>query len=230
MGHEIEKILIERGHTITDIIDADNTENLASRLANCDVAIEFTTPSSAYDNVAACLNAGVPVVCGTTGWNPRRADAENLCRKLNGTFMWASNFSIGVNILFHINKIMARLMNNFPEYDVAISETHHTRKLDSPSGTAITLAETIISELDRKSEWTNSAATDSGQRIGIESFREGDVAGIHEIVYDSPADSLSLRHAAKGRRGFALGAVIAAEFVASRKGVFSFDDIFRNLI
>ena len=229
MGHEIEKILIERGHTITDIIDADNTENLSSRLRKCDVAIEFTTPSSAYENVSACLNAGIPVVCGTTGWNNRRADAESLCRRLNGSFMWASNFSIGVNILFHINKLTARLMNNFPEYEVAISETHHTRKLDSPSGTAVTLAENIISALDRKSDWINSSAHDD-HTISITSFREGDVAGIHEIVYDSPADSLSLRHVAKGRRGFALGAVIAAEFIAGRKGVFSFDDIFKNYI
>ena len=230
MGHEIEKILIERGHTIADIIDIGNTEKLApAQLIQTDVAIEFTTPSAAYNNVTACLKAGIPVVCGTTGWNQQRADAEALCQQLNGTFLWASNFSVGVNILFHVNKLLARIMERFPEYNVAINETHHTRKLDSPSGTAVTLAEHIIQNLSRKTTWSNSP-TDNAQTINIESFREGDVAGIHEIIYDSPADLLSLRHEAKSRRGFALGAVMAAEFAAAHTGVLSFDDIFKDLI
>lgn len=230
MGHEIEKILIERGHTIADIIDIGNTEKLApAQLIQTDVAIEFTTPSATYNNVTACLKAGIPVVCGTTGWNQQRADAEALCQQLNGTFLWASNFSVGVNILFHVNKLLARIMEHFPEYNVAINETHHTRKLDSPSGTAVTLAEHIIQNLSRKTTWCNSP-TDNAQTINIESFREGDVAGIHEIIYDSPADLLSLRHEAKSRRGFALGAVMAAEFAATHTGVLSFDDIFRDLI
>ena len=226
MGHEVEKILSERGHELLMTIDAGEEAKFGTeRFRQADVAIEFSTPATAFGNVAACLRAGVPVVSGTTGWNDRIPEAEQMCRELNGAFFHASNFSIGVNILFRVNACLAELMERFPDYDVSMREVHHTRKKDAPSGTAITLAEGILSRLSRKHGWVNEAVN-GGDRLGIESVREGDVAGIHEIRYESEADRITLRHEAKGRRGFALGAVLAAEFTRTHHGVLGMDDLF----
>lgn len=229
MGREVEKVLVARGHEVIGRIDAGESEKLSrENLSHADAAIEFTTPSTAYENVAACLHAGLPVVCGTTGWNDRRSEAERLCRELGGTFLWSSNFSIGVNILFRVNKFLARLMNGFPEYNITMCEVHHTRKVDAPSGTAVTLAEDIVENIERKSSWVNHE-TLYPESLGIVSIREGDTAGIHKVKYESEADIITLRHEAKGRMGFALGAVMAAEFAVGRKGVLSMDDFFNSI-
>lgn len=225
MGHEVEKVLAERGHELLMTIDADERAKFDSELfRQADVAIEFSTPATAFGNVETCLRAGVSVVSGTTGWNDRIPDAERLCNELGGTFFHASNFSIGVNILFRVNAYLAQLMERFPDYEVSMREVHHTRKKDAPSGTAITLAEGILKHLSRKHGWVNTPACD--EQLGIESVREGDVPGIHEIRYESDADLLTLRHEAKGRRGFAMGAVLAAEFAATHRGVLGMDDLF----
>lgn len=225
MGHEIEKVLLERGHTVILIVDVANRAQMtADLLRQADVAIEFTTPDTAYENVSACLAAGLPVVCGTTGWNDKRVKAENRCNELDGTLFWSSNFSIGVNVLFRVNRYLAKIMDHFPEYNVSMCEVHHTRKKDAPSGTAVTLAEGILEGLERKNSWVNheTLAEDS---LGIVSIREGDVPGLHEIRYESEADVLTLKHEAKGRRGLAVGAVLAAEFAYTRKGVLKMDDL-----
>ena len=172
---------------------------------------------------------GVPVVCGTTGWNERREEAEKLCEELDGTFFWSSNFSIGVNILFRVSEYLARIMDRFPEYAVSMREVHHTRKKDAPSGTAVTLAEGILRNIGRTEAWVNHE-TDCPSALGIVSVREGDVAGIHEGIYDSVADTITLCHEAKGRRGFAVGAVMAAEFAAGHKGVLTMDDMLGSII
>ncbi len=225
MGREIEKILQERGHETVLVIDADNRDMLtADNLRKADAAIEFTTPSTARANVSACLQAGIPVVCGTTGWNDDLQSACEECDRLGGTFFWSSNFSIGVNIMFMVNRYLAHIMDRFPEYEVSMTEVHHTRKKDSPSGTAVTIAEGIIDNMERKSSWVNHAAS-SASEVAIESVREGDVPGIHEVRYESEADTLTIRHSAKGRRGFALGAVMAAEFAVTHKGVLCMDDM-----
>lgn len=229
MGHEIERVLLERGHTVIGTIDAGEGEKMCPEyLSHADVAIEFTTPTEAYGNVAACLRAGIPVVSGTTGWNARRGEAEELCKELKGTFLWASNFSIGVNIAFRVNRFLAQIMNRFPQYGISMCEIHHTGKKDSPSGTAVTLAEDIIENIDRLSSWVNHE-TLYPESLGIVSVRKGDAVGIHEVKYESGEDVLLLRHEAKGRRGFALGAVIAAEFAVCHKGVLSMDNIFDDL-
>lgn len=231
MGHEIERVLIDRGHTVLFTVDAGEEAKLATeRLAQADVAIEFTTPATAFGNVETCLRAGVPVVCGTTGWNERREEAEKLCEELDGTFFWSSNFSIGVNILFRVSEYLARIMDRFPEYAVSMREVHHTRKKDAPSpGTAVTLAEGILRNIGRTEAWVNHE-TDCPSALGIVSVREGDVAGIHEVIYDSVADTITLCHEAKGRRGFAVGAVMAAEFAAGHKGVLTMDDMLGSII
>ena len=224
MGHEIERVLIDRGHTVLFTVDAGEEAKLATeRLAQADVAIEFTTPATAFGNVETCLRAGVPVVCGTTGWNERREEAEKLCEELDGTFFWSSNFSIGVNILFRVSEYLARIMDRFPEYAVSMREVHHTRKKDAPSGTAVTLAEGILRNIGRTEAWVNHE-TDCPSALGIVSVREGDVAGIHEVIYDSVADTITLCH------GFAVGAVMAAEFAAGHKGVLTMDDMLGSII
>ena len=230
MGHEIERVLIDRGHTVLFTVDAGEEAKLATeRLAQADVAIEFTTPATAFGNVETCLRAGVPVVCGKTGWNERREEAEKLCEELDGTFFWSSNFSIGVNILFRVSEYLARIMDRFPEYAVSMREVHHTRKKDAPSGTAVTLAEGILRNIGRTEAWVNHE-TDCPSALGIVSVREGEVAGIHEVIYVSVADAITLCHEAKGRRGFAVGAVMAAEFAAGHKGVLTMDDMLGSII
>lgn len=225
MGKEIEQILIARGHTIPLIIDLNNTNDLdAAHLQKVDVAIEFTTPSTAYGNVVKCLEAGVPVVCGTTAWLDKLPEVEQLCKEKNGAFFYASNYSIGVNIFFEINRRLAQLMNRFGEYDVTIEETHHTQKKDAPSGTAVTLAEGVLENIDRKQKWVCGTTT-VPEELEVIAIRRSVVPGTHTVTYESDVDALSITHMAKSRRGFALGAVLAAEFLHGKTGIFSMKDL-----
>ncbi len=226
MGKAIEQIARERGHEIVSIIDINNSQDFASEaFRSADVAIEFTSPSTAYGNYLKCFEAGVPVVSGTTGWLDKMPEIKRLCAEEGKTFFYASNFSIGVNIFFAVNKYLAKIMNHFPSYDVRMTEVHHVHKLDAPSGTAITLAEGILENIDRKERWTLNTA-EQPTDLPIQAIREGEVPGIHEIVYESDADKISIKHDAKSRAGFALGAVLAAEFTAGKKGFLGMNDLF----
>lgn len=221
MGKEIEKIALDRGHEIVLKIDISNPEDLTiQNLQKADVAIEFTMPSSAINNYLLCFEAGVPVVSGTTGWLDRKAKAEvyKKCQNLNGTFFYASNFSLGVNIFFSLNRKLAALMANHSEYKVGITEIHHTQKLDAPSGTAITLAEGIMENIQEKTKWVNQEAENSDE-LEILSERIGEVPGTHIIKYDSEVDYIEITHSAKSRKGLAFGAVLAAEFSYNKKGI-----------
>lgn len=228
MGHEIEKTLISRGHTVELIIDQDNPGDLsAEKLAGIDVAIEFTTPATAYNNIRTCIEAGCAIVSGTTGWTQRLEELQNLCIQTGkSSMMYSSNYSLGVNLLFELNRRLAELMNRFEQYDVRMEEVHHTQKKDAPSGTAITLAQDIISSVSRKQEWVNSPEAAENQ-IAIKSIREGMVPGIHTIEWESEDDILELRHELKSRHALAFGAVLAAEFIAGKKGVFTINDMMR---
>ena len=226
MGREIEKILRSRGHEVALIIDIDNASDLNTQnLAGIDVAIEFTTPTTAYHNIRTCLECGTAVVSGTTGWTDRLKELQTLCEERGGAMFYASNYSLGVNLMFRLNRELARLMNRFSGYKLTMSETHHTEKKDSPSGTAVTLAEDAIARLDDKTGWVNEP-TAAPTLIGIEAFREGMNPGEHSVVYTSEDDVLEIRHAIKNRRTLALGAVVAAEFLCGKKGVYTMDDMF----
>lgn len=226
MGKTIERIALERGHEIVCIIDVDNKGDFASdTFRSADVAIEFTIPDTAFDNYMKCFEANVPVVSGTTGWLDRMPLIKEKCEKEGKTFFYASNFSIGANILFSLNKYLAKIMNRFPGYDVQITETHHIHKLDAPSGTAITLAEGLMEEVERKKRWVLGEGSDPAD-LPVYAIREGEIPGIHEIVYTSEVDTVSIKHDAKSRDGLALGAVIAAEFTAGKKGFLSMSDLF----
>ncbi|HEU4471354.1 MAG TPA: 4-hydroxy-tetrahydrodipicolinate reductase [Flavisolibacter sp.] len=225
MGHMIEEIALERGHEIILRISIDNTGDFnKTSMTGTDVAIEFTGPDSAYDNVIKCLDLDVPVVSGSTGWNDRLQDAKEYCWEKKGSFLHASNFSIGVNIFFEVNKLLARLMAGQPSYQVSINEIHHTQKKDAPSGTAVTLAEQVIGLLPGKQSWVNSKDAGASE-IAITSQRIDPAPGTHEVSYTSEIDDIQIIHTAHNRKGFALGAVLAAEFIASRKGVFSMQDV-----
>ena len=226
MGKTIEQIALSRGHKIVSIIDVNNPEDFESdAFRSADVAIEFTTPATAFDNYMKCFAANIPVVSGTTGWTARLGEIKDICEKEGKTFFYASNFSIGVNIFFALNKYLAKIMNNFPSYDVRMTEVHHIHKLDAPSGTAITLAEGILENIDRKDRWTLETA-EKPTDLPIHAIREGEVPGIHEIIYESDVDTISIKHDAKSRAGFALGAVVAAEFTAGKKGFLGMGDLF----
>lgn len=225
MGHEIEKILLQRGHSVEFIIDVNNADELtAENLSKVDVAIEFTTPSTAYDNIRKCLECGAAVVSGTTGWTNRLPELQDLCKQKGGAMFYASNYSLGVNLMFRLNRELARMMNAISGYKVSIEETHHTEKKDSPSGTAVTLADDIIERIDAKSGWVNEP-TDSEELIGIESFRVGMTPGDHSVTYTSEDDVLEIRHSIKNRRTLAQGAVVAAEFLCGKKGIFTMEDM-----
>lgn len=225
MGREIEKILVDRGHTIGLIVDQDNADDLNDKnLKGIDVAIEFTTPATAYDNVVKCLEAGVAVVCGTTAWLDKMDQITELCREKNGAFFYASNYSVGVNITFKVNELLARLMNPFSEYDVTVEEVHHTQKQDAPSGTAITIAEGIIDNLDRKTNWV-CETTIKPEELEILAIRRSVVPGTHTVTYESDIDLITLCHNAKTRRGFAVGAVLATEFLCGKKGIYTMNDL-----
>lgn len=226
MGHEIEKIAIERGHTVVSIIDMNNISDFDSpAFKSADVAIEFSTPSTAFDNYCKCFAANVPVVAGTTGWLEHLDEVKKACAEDGHTFFYASNYGLGVNIFFALNKYLAKIMNQYPDYNVRMEETHHIHKLDAPSGTAITLAEGVIENLDRKDSW-NLDVEDKPTDIPIRSIREGEVPGIHDVIYESEADIISIRHDSKNRKGLALGAVLAAEFTKGKKGFLGMKDMF----
>ncbi len=228
MGHEIEQVLLRRGHTIGLIIDENNRSELTpSALSDIDVAIEFTTPDTAYDNILACIESGTAVVSGTTGWTQRLPELQQRCREVGGTMIYSSNYSLGVNVAFRVNRYLAELMNRFDSYDVRIEEIHHIHKKDAPSGTAITLADDILARMERKSSWADAAKAGASD-IAITSVREGEVPGTHTVTYESDDDMLELRHTLKSRRALAVGAVVAAEFICGKKGVFTIDDLFNE--
>jgi 4-hydroxy-tetrahydrodipicolinate reductase len=225
MGREIKKLATERGHEVNLIIDVENRNDLNPlNLKKVDIVFEFTTPEAAPENIISCFNGGVAVVSGTTGWLDHFSIVADHCRQTNQAFFYASNYSIGVNILFSINRYLAGIMNRFPEYDVSIEEIHHLRKLDAPSGTAITLANEMIPLLDRKDRWETAGEHGEGV-IPIRSVRENEVPGIHTVFYRSEFDMLEIRHSAKSRRGFAVGALMAATFLIGKNGVFGMQDL-----
>lgn len=236
MGRIIEKIAVDRKHEVVLTIDQDNLYDLtAENLQKADVAIEFSTPGTVLDNISCCFNAGVPVVVGTTGWYDNLHVVKQQCGQGNNSLIYASNFSVGVNVFFFINKVLAKLMNNYPYYEVQVEEIHHTQKLDSPSGTAITIAEDIIENLDAKKEWVNALSVDGAEiaddqiknsQLLIQSFRIDSVPGTHTVIYGSEVDMIELKHTAHNRNGFALGAVIAAEWIKDKRGFFSVQDMF----
>lgn len=225
MGKAIETIALERGHTIVLKIDVDNAADFtAANLQKADAAIEFTGPQSAFNNVMKCLEFGVPLVCGSTGWLDRMEEAKAYCLQQNGCFLYASNFSVGVNIFFEINKRLAELMKPHAEYNVRMEEIHHTQKKDAPSGTAVTLAEQVLAKIDRKDKWVNNE-TAHAHELAIISKRIDPAPGTHTVSYQSAIDSIDIIHTAHNRTGFATGAVLAAEFVKGRKGIFSMKDV-----
>lgn len=225
MGKEIEKIALERNHEIVLKIDIDNQDEFTpENLQKCDVAIEFTIPETAYPNFMKCFEAGIPLVSGTTGWNDKSDEVIKYIEDNGKAFFFTSNFSLGVNILFNVNEHLAKIMNKFPDYQVAMEEIHHIHKLDAPSGTAISLASDIIKNVDRKSEWILDTPS-SGDKIGIKAIREDEVPGTHIIKYQSAIDDIEIKHEAHNRKGLALGAVLAAEFIRGKTGVFSMKDL-----
>lgn len=235
MGKMIEQIALDRKHDIVLKIDKDNLHELtADNLRQADVAIEFSTPSTVLDNIKLCFEADVPVVVGTTGWHNEMGQIKEQCAEHNASMIYGTNFSVGVNIFFHVNRLLARIMNNYPYYEVQVEEIHHTQKLDSPSGTAITIAEGIIDSLDAKSQWKNVLVSDSqldnetiaSGEVLIESLRIENVPGTHTVIYDSEIDTLEFKHTAHNRNGFALGAVLAAEWIKDKKGFHAIEEMF----
>lgn len=228
MGKEIEKIAISRGHQVKLIIDVDNQNDLTvENLQNCDVAIEFTIPKSAIKNYNICFEAGIPVVSGTTGWLDKKEEVYKTCKENDGTFFYGSNFSLGVNLFFELNKKLAELMSGRNEYKVEMTEVHHTQKLDAPSGTAISLAEDILDELAGKNSWVNDKVPAENE-FNIKSERRGEVPGIHSVKYESEVDFIEITHSAKSRRGFVLGAVLAAEYCLNHKGILTMKDLLKS--
>lgn len=251
MGHIIEEIAISRGHQIVCTIDINNLEDFESEaFRSADVAIEFTTPKTTRGNMAKCFAAGIPVVVGSTGWYGELPEVKAEVEKANGSLFWASNFSIGVNVFVAMQKYIAKIMNSYPQYDVTLEETHHIHKLDSPSGTAITIADAITDNLERKQTWKETAAIwqHENQNVDVErnaevgtqflshkddeleviAYRRGEVPGIHTVTYDSEVDTITMTHSAKSRRGFALGAVVAAEWMSDgKKGVYTMIDLMK---
>ncbi len=225
MGKAIEAVALQRGHEVVLRINRTNPDEFtAEKLSTADVAIEFTSPASALANVSLCMEAGLPVVCGSTGWNEELALAEEKCRATDTAFIQASNFSVGVNIFFAVNKRLAELMQHQSEYDVMVEEIHHTEKKDAPSGTGITIAEQILEQVDRKSHWVKDQAMLPGE-LAIVSKRIDQVPGTHTVTYSSAIDDIAITHTAHNREGFALGAVMAAEFIRQRKGIFHMQDV-----
>ena len=233
MGQIIDQLATDRGHEIVLKIDENTVAELTNEnLRKADVAIDFSTPETVLNHIQLCFDAGIPIVVGTTGWYGKLQEVKNSCDAGNKTLLYASNFSIGVNVFFHINKVLAKVMNRYPQYDVQVEEIHHLAKLDSPSGTAMTLAEDIIDELDRKNEWVNELVGNDKEvilthdQLLIESHRIEAVPGTHTVIYSSEVDEIEMKHTAHNRAGFALGAVLAAEWLQNRRGFFSVSDMF----
>jgi 4-hydroxy-tetrahydrodipicolinate reductase len=225
MGRIIETVAQSRGHHIVLRIDLDNAADLnQENISKADVAIEFTGPHSAFSNLDKCLDLGIPTVSGSTGWLDQYPAIEKKCTDKNGSFLYASNFSVGVNIFFEINKRLAQLMKSQPEYDVTITEIHHTQKKDAPSGTAITIAEQILEAIPRKKHWVNHIS-DIVDELEIISERTDPHPGLHKVIYQSPIDEIEIIHNAHNRNGFALGAVLAAEYIKDRKGIFTMKEV-----
>ncbi|MBS1654870.1 MAG: 4-hydroxy-tetrahydrodipicolinate reductase [Bacteroidetes bacterium] len=225
MGKAIEEIAVQRGHSIVLKIDENNTSDFTKEnISKADVAIEFTSPHSAYDNVKKAIEFGVAVVCGSTGWLYKIDEIKKICTEMKGSFIYASNFSVGVNIFFEVNKRLAAMMATHDDYDVSLTEIHHTQKKDAPSGTAITLAEQILEEIPRKKSWVNHIS-DNPDELEILSERIDPAPGTHKIKYSSPIDDIEIIHTAHSRKGFALGAVLAAEFLKDKKGIFGMKDV-----
>ena len=225
MGKAIEEIAINRGHTIGLKIDIHSLADFTKEnLQQCDVAIEFTSPHTAVQNILTCIEAGIPVVCGSTGWLARWEEVKQACEANNGSLVYASNYSVGVNVFFEVNQLLARLMNPQTDYEVSMEEIHHTEKKDAPSGTAITLAEQILENLGRKKQWVNEQ-TVSPEELSIISERIDPAPGTHKIKYSSSVDDIEIIHTAHNRQGFATGAVLAAEFIKGKKGIFSMKDV-----
>jgi 4-hydroxy-tetrahydrodipicolinate reductase len=225
MGREVEKLLLQHGHQIAGIIDTP--EDRSSFRA--DAAIEFSTPQTATDNILWCLRNNIPVVCGTTGWHHDLPLITDECSKYDGTFLWGTNFSIGMNVMFFMNSQLVKIMNNFRDYKAVISETHHVQKLDKPSGTAITLAQGLTQESTLYTHWTCNKEQPEEDELPVISVREGDVKGIHIVKYENDADIISIQHEAKTRQGFALGAMMACLWLTGKRGVFTFQDFFNDL-
>ena len=225
MGKEIEKIAVSRGHEVNMIIDIGNQQDLTTEnLKKCDVAIEFTVPESAVKNYYTCFEAGIPVVSGTTGWLSKKEEVYRKCMENSGTFFYGSNFSIGANIFFELNRKLAELMAAHHEYNVEMLEVHHVHKLDAPSGTGISLAEDIIGIIPGKSAWVNNREPAENE-INIKSERYGEVSGTHTIKYESEIDCIEITHSAKNRKGLALGAVLAAEYCIDRSGILTMKEL-----
>ncbi len=224
MGKIIEQIALQRGHEITARIDIDNQDEFDD--AEGDVAIEFSHPDAAFNNITKALRRKLPIVSGTTGWLARRAEVEKLCSELNGAFFYASNYSLGVNLFFKLNEHLARMMKGFEHYTVELDEIHHTQKKDSPSGTAITLAEGVLRHISAKKQWVNQASANPEDLV-INSFRIADIPGTHTVKYKSTVDDIEIRHTAHSREGFASGAVMVAEWIRDKKGVLSMDDFLK---
>lgn len=233
MGQQIEQFAHKRGHEIFLIVDKNNREALtAEDLKGADVAIDFSEPSAAINNISLCFEANVPIVVGTTGWYEHLAEVESICLDTNQSLLYGSNFSIGVNIFFHVNRLLAKAMNPYKQYDVQVEEIHHVQKLDAPSGTAITIAEGILAGLDHKQVWVNEVVGTADQLIAkqdellIESLRIEEVPGTHTVLYSSEVDQIEFKHTAHNRAGFALGAVVAAEWLFGKKGFYQVTEMF----
>jgi 4-hydroxy-tetrahydrodipicolinate reductase len=224
MGKEIEAIALQRGHTIVLKIDKDNSETVTTgELQTADVAIEFSTPHTVLENIKKCLSASIPIVVGTTGWYDQFDAIKKNCTEKNGSIFHATNFSLGVNLFFKVNTYLAELMNKYEDYEVSMEEIHHIHKLDKPSGTAITLANQVIANIDRKNKWSIDPVSEDS--LFIKDIREGEVPGTHIIKYHSEIDDIEIMHKAHNRKGFALGALIAAEFLNGKKGIYTMSDI-----
>jgi 4-hydroxy-tetrahydrodipicolinate reductase len=227
MGKEIERIAVSRGHRVSLIIDVDNTSDLtAENLKKCDVAIEFTRPETAVSNYYKCFEAGIPVVSGTTGWLDRKEEVLEKCLSLDATFFYASNFSIGMNLFFELNRKLATLMSGYNNYRASMTEIHHTQKLDAPSGTAISLANDMIDILPGLKNWVNKASDDTTD-LPIISERTGTVPGTHIIKYESDVDYIEITHCVKSRSGLAYGSVLAAEYCLNHSGILTMNDLLR---
>lgn len=229
MGKEIELEAIHCGHQISMIIDFNNHSNIETiNKDNTDVVIEFTNPDSVLNNILHCFKLGIPIITGTTGWHSELVSISKYCKENNGTLFYSPNFSIGVKLYMETAKIASNIFNNFPEYKISIEETHHTQKIDSPSGTAISLANNILPELSDYTKW-NKADDSKDKDLPIYSYRIDETTGIHSLIFESETDKIEIKHTAKSRKGFAQGAILAAEFVIGKKGIFNMHDLYQNI-